>query len=120
MNLTPDTIVCAPGRELAIRDALLPAVAGVVRPENAFVRQIIVSPYMIAGATAGFDYYLLSTSQVVQCILFQNRKSPEFTNLDSPTSEEVWKRRHLLYGVDARYNVGFGDPRYAVQIDSSD
>jgi len=120
MNIMPDTIVCSPAMEIAIRTALVPAVAGTERPEMAYVKQVVVSPFLTSGATAGHDYYLLACGYPLRPIFFQKRKTPEFTALDQPTSEEVWKRKRILYGVDARYNVGFGDPRYAVMVDCSD
>jgi len=119
MNLTPDTIICSPLKEMLIRNALLPSVAGTVRPETAWVKNIIVHPGITSGATAGFDWYLVCTSKPIKPVFFQNRKAPEFVSMDKPTDVEVFMRRKLLYGVDSRYNVGWGDPRYAVMVDST-
>lgn len=115
MNLKPDAIICPPDMEMLIREALLPSIAGTHRPEEAYVKEIIASPWL----TSTVDWYMLCTAMVLKPIFFQNRKRPEFTALDQPTSEQVWKRREVLYGVDARYNVGFGDPRYAIKLDDT-
>ena len=120
MNLVPDTIVCAPEKEILIREALQPGIAGVVRPETAWVKDIIVSPYLTEGATAGHDWYMLCTKRVMKPIIYQLRKNPEFVSMQKPDDYPVFMRRAFLYGVDDRFGVGFGDPRYAVKLDCSD
>lgn len=119
MNLTPDTLVCPPDIEIAIRDALLPAVAGTVRPEAAIVKNIIVSAHLGVGDGSG-DYYLFCTTKPLKPVFYQLRKAPEFVSLDKTDSENVFLRRQILYGVDMRCNVGWGDPRYGVMVDTSD
>lgn len=118
MNLQPDTLLCSPTMEIAVRNALLPGVAGTTRPETAWVKNILVHPGLTSGT--GKDYYLACTGKPLKSVFFQNRKSPEFVSMDKPDSPEVFMRRRLLYGVDARYNVGWGDPRYAVMVNCDD
>jgi len=113
MNLTPDTIVCAPEMEIAIKSALLAGVAGTVRPEVAFVKDIIVSPWIDLDAT---DWYMLCTTGSVKPLIFVLRKAPEFVALDNPKGDHVFKNKTFLYGVDTRFQVGFGDPRTAVKL----
>lgn len=121
MNLEPDTIACAPEMEIPIRAALLPSVVtGLRYAEADFVKQILVSPYLKEGTTQGHDYYLLCCNRIVKPLIFQMRKRPEFVAVDKPDSRSVFMRRQLYYGVDARFNVGFGDPRCAVKLDCSD
>ena len=38
----------------------------------------------------------------------QTRKAPTFVSKDNDTDEQVFLRRQYLYGVEARYAVGFG------------
>jgi len=116
MGLIPDTIVCSPELVGTIVSALKPGVSGVERWESSVIKQIIVSPWIDGDAT---DWYVLCTKAVLKPIFFQNRKKPEFTALDSPTSENVFMRNNILYGVDARYNVGYGDPRTAIVINAA-
>jgi phage major head subunit gpT-like protein len=59
-----------------------------------------------AGASA--PWYLLDTSRPLKPLIFQNRKSPQFTAMDTPTDENVFMRKKFRYGVDSRSNVGFG------------
>lgn len=59
-----------------------------------------------AGALA--SWYLLDTGRPLKPLIFQNRKSPQFTAMDTPTDESVFMRKKFRYGVDSRSNVGFG------------
>lgn len=60
----------------------------------------------VDGAYA--PWYLIDTAHEMKPLIFQNRKSAEFASLDKPTDEPVFRRKEFQYGVDARYNVGFG------------
>jgi phage major head subunit gpT-like protein len=120
LDLAPDTIVCSPAMEIAMRAALIPAVAGTARPEAQLIERIIVNPHLTSGATAGHDYYLLSTKNELKAMLFQLRKAPEFVALDQPTSKDVFMKRLIHYGVDGRYAVALLEPRCAVMVDCSD
>jgi phage major head subunit gpT-like protein len=114
MNLCPDTIVCSPTMEIAIKNALLPAVAGTTRAEADIIKRIIVRPEVDADA---LDWYLLSTERMgLKPLILQVRKKPEFTAVDRPDSPIVFLNRLLYYGIDWRGAVGFGDPRCAVKI----
>jgi phage major head subunit gpT-like protein len=59
-----------------------------------------------AGAAA--PWYLLDVSRSLKPLIFQNRKSAQFTAMDQTTDESVFMRKKYRYGVDARYNCGFG------------
>ncbi len=112
MNIVLDTIVCPPDLEMDIKNALLPGVAGTTRPEATYIKDIIVTPHL----TSAVNWYLLATGYPLKPIFFQNRKDAEFTALDQATGHEVFMRKKFFYGVDARYNVGVGDPRFAIKI----
>jgi len=115
MSLIPDTIVCSPKMYFPIRKALITDVAGETRPEADIFKQAnIISHPSIDGDTD--DWYVLCTTEEVKPIIFQNRKAPEFDALDDPKSEHVFKQRTFLYGVDARFAVGYGDPRTAIKV----
>ena len=117
MNLCPDTIVCSPTMEIPIKNALLPAVAGVTRAEADIIKRIIVRPEIDADVD---DWYLLSTQRMgLKPLIFQVRKQPEFVAVDRPDALNVFLNRLLYYGIDWRGAVGFGDPRTAVKIKDS-
>lgn len=59
-------------------------------------------------AGAGPAWYLLDTSRPLKPLIFQNRKAPQFTAMDTATDENVFMRKKFRYGVDSRSNVGFG------------
>jgi phage major head subunit gpT-like protein len=120
LELVPDTIACSATMEMPIRNALLPAVAGTERAEAELIKNIIVSPYLTSGATAGHDYYLLSTQNELKPMLFQTRKKPELVALDKPDNEDVFMKRLIHYGVDGRYAAALLEPRCAVMVDCSD
>lgn len=113
LNLSPDTIVCSPAMELLIKNALVPAVAGTTRPETGYFPTIISTPWIDATSTT---WYALCTKAEVLPVLLQLRKEPEVVALDDPKSEHVFMNRTFLYGVDSRFQVGYGDPRTAIQV----
>lgn len=121
MGLIPDTVVCSPVMYLAIKTALKPATKGVTRAEADIIKDVIASGYLIAGATAGHDYYVACTSGGdLKPLLLQTRKAPEFVALDKPDSHEVFMRRLIHYGVDGRYGAALLEPRTAVLVDCDD
>jgi phage major head subunit gpT-like protein len=73
------------------------------RNSLAGVLDLIVSPYL----TDSNDWFLLCTKQVVKPVLFQSRIPVEFSALEG-NSENGFMRDQYIYGVRARYNVGFG------------
>ncbi len=113
MNLMPDTIVCSPAMYLAIKEAIRPDYAGAQRSEAEFVKDIIVSPFIDTDTD---DWFFLCTTSEVKPLIFQNRKNPEFAALDDPKDSFVFQNKKFLYGVDARFQVGFGDPRTAIMV----
>jgi len=114
LGLEPDTIVCAPEMVIAIKDALwVPGVAGTKRPEADFVKEIVKSPWINADAT---DWYVLCTTEEIKPIIFQDRQKPEVTSLDKPDDQDNFMKKTIYYGIDARFTVGYGDPRTAVKI----
>lgn len=60
------------------------------------------------SAGGGSYWYLADFSSVLKPIIFQNRKKLEFVSKQSLTDDEVFFRKRFLFGVDARYNVGYG------------
>ena len=69
---------------------------------------LVTSPYL----TSPSDWFLLDTARVVRAVVLQMRKDFEFGALEDD-SENGFMRDQYLYGVRARYNVGFGDWRAA-------
>jgi phage major head subunit gpT-like protein len=115
MGLVPDLILCSPTMKIPILNALLPGVAGTVRPEASLIPadRVFASPWVNADSD---DYFMLCTKAEVKPLIFQLRKNPEFVGITNPDAEHVFKYNEFLYGVDDRFAVGFGDPRTAVLL----
>ncbi|MFW5490426.1 MAG: Mu-like prophage major head subunit gpT family protein [Desulfovibrio sp.] len=60
------------------------------------------------GGGTGTPWYLLDLSRPIKPLVFQIRRKPQFVEMDDPKSENVFRRKEFLYGVDDRKNVGFG------------
>ncbi|EQB31979.1 Mu-like prophage major head subunit gpT family protein [Sphingobium ummariense] len=62
---------------------------------------------------SGTPWFLIDTSRVMKPIIFQDRKKPQFVAKDNLNDENAFWRKKFVYGVDARYNVGFGFWQFA-------
>ena len=74
---------------------------------------LLTTPFLPSSS----DWFLLDTRRLVRAIVLQMRKEFEFSALEG-SSENGFLRDQYLYGVRARYNVGFGDWRaaYGAQV----
>lgn len=57
---------------------------------------------------SGPYWYLADLSSQLKPILFQRRKAPQFVSKASLTDDNVFFQKQFLFGVDARYNAGYG------------
>ena len=57
---------------------------------------------------AGPFWYLMDTRSPIKPLVFQEREGYNFQAMTGPQTENVFKKREYLWGVDARVNVGFG------------
>jgi phage major head subunit gpT-like protein len=62
---------------------------------------------------SGPYWYLLDLSSTLKPIIFQSRKKRQFVAKHSLTDDNVFHQKKFLYGVDARYNAGYGLWQYA-------
>jgi len=60
----------------------------------------------VAGANP--TWYLLDTSRSIKPFILQVRKDAKFTAMDKPDDESVFTRKQFRYGVDGRWNAGYG------------
>lgn len=65
------------------------------------------------GGGNGTPWFLIDNSRALKPIIFQSRKKPQFVAKDNPTDDNVFHKKEFLYGVDARYNVGYGFWQFA-------
>ncbi|MEP9350575.1 Mu-like prophage major head subunit gpT family protein [Xanthobacter sp. KR7-225] len=57
---------------------------------------------------AGTPWFLVDDRRVLKPLILQIRKRWKFISLDKETDPGVFMRDQYTYGVDGRYNVGFG------------
>ncbi len=62
---------------------------------------------------AGTPWFLIDDTRALKPIILQMRKKAQIVSKDAPTDDNVFMRKKFLYGVDARYTVGFGFWQYA-------
>lgn len=72
-----------------------------------------VNPYL----TDANDWYLFYVGSPIMPLILQMRKRPDFVSLQDPNSSEVvFFRKKFYYGVEARYNGGYGLWQFAHRI----
>jgi phage major head subunit gpT-like protein len=57
---------------------------------------------------SGTPWYLLDLSRAVKPFVFQSRRAVEFVTLDDLKDANAFFKRKYVYGVDVRYNAGYG------------
>ena len=78
---------------------------------------VVIVPTLTDPATTTQDRYvhLLKVDAPVRPFIFQERQPVQFASLTGE-SDAGFTRRYYQYGVDARYNVGYGMWAYAVRV----
>jgi len=62
---------------------------------------------------SGTPWFLIDDRRALKPILLQMRKRPNFVRKDREEDDNVFEKRQFVYGVEARYNVGFGFWQFA-------
>lgn len=115
MNLAPTHILVPPALEssfkIILNSEMFPGASGatVANPYRGMAELIVNG--LLSDAN---DWYLLCLNQPVKPLIFQMRKEPVFTALDSPTDHNVFMSKKFYYGVDARFAAGYGFWQMAV------
>lgn len=78
---------------------------------------VYINPYL----TSANDWYVLYTGggPEEKPFVYQVEKRPELLADTDPNSRAAQERRSYLYSAYGRYNVGVGEPRYAVKINNT-
>lgn len=120
MGARPNVIMVPPALEQAMWQALNANQGSILNPvvpgsatslATAQGFQLIVNPYL----TDVNDWFVFHVDGVFKPFIFQTRISPTLESVLDNTEQAVVRDRYI-YSVRARYNVGYGDPRYAVRI----
>lgn len=56
----------------------------------------------------GKPWFLMDDRRALKPIIYQEREVASFVSLDNPTDPNVFNRKEFVYGVDGRWNVGYG------------
>lgn len=112
MNIRYDTLVVPPALETEarkLRDVELyihPSDSAVdVNMARGMVPNIIVNPYL-SSTTAWFLFD--STKAGIKPLIYQELQPWQFDMVTDPDDSHVFLTRQFLFGMDARYNVGYG------------
>ena len=111
MGIIPDSLVVPPDLKWTATELLESVYAPDVVSGKTDTRRnvlsgvvdLVVSPYL----TDSNDWFLLCAQRIVKPMIFQSRIPVEFAALES-NSENGFMRDQFVYGVRARYNVGYG------------
>ena len=60
------------------------------------------------AAGAGPAWFLLDTSRPLKPMVFQERRKPQLVSKTDSKDDNVFWNKEYIYGVDGRWNVGFG------------
>ena len=60
---------------------------------------------------AGTPWFLMCSKKKIKPLAWTNRKPWQFVSMDKTDDANVFMRKEFLYGIDARYNVGFTLPQ---------
>lgn len=67
-----------------------------------------------SGAAGNPWWYLMDTTRPLKPLIFQERQQPRFiAKTDPRTSDHLFMNDELVFGVDARWNAGFGFWQFA-------
>jgi len=64
--------------------------------------------YSNTGGGSGAAWFLADLSKPLKPVIFQTRRALAFTAKDKQEDDNVFERSEYVYGVDARYNAGYG------------
>ena len=105
LGIVPNLLVVPPQLEQTARKILQADIIGNNTNVLKGTADLLVVPWLAGDAKA---WYLLDTSRSIKPLIFQQRKKPEFVNLDSPNDQNVFMSKKYIYGVDCRDNAGYG------------
>ena len=108
-------IIVPTGLEFTAKAIFDPAFVGVSTDPSAAVlsgtAKVVVLPTLSSQTT----YYIVDMTQGVSPFIFQNRQEMQFAALDNIDDIDVFMRKTLYYGVDARFAFGVGEWRLAIK-----
>lgn len=109
LRVVPNLLVVPPALEKTAREILVAATAAAGATNVAQgLMDYLVAPDLGGDSTEDKTWYLLDTRKPIKPFVFQTRKAPAFVQKTAVTDDNVFMTKTFLWGVDARYNAGYG------------
>ncbi len=105
LNIVPDLLVVAPQNEAIARELLFADLIAGSSNVNKNTCDLLVVPEL---SDYGDQWYLFCTKRYIKPFVFQEREKPKFVCKNKESDDNVFFMDEVLYGIKARYNVGFG------------
>lgn len=105
LNIVPDLLVVAPQNEAVARELLFADLIAGSTNINKNTCDLLVVPELTDYAE---QWYLLCTKRYIKPFVYQERESAKLVCKNKETDDNVFYDDEVVYGVKARYNVGFG------------
>jgi len=111
------TLVCPASVGFRFKEAFTSTLVSSTTNIFAGAADVMIVPTLTDPSNATSDRYvhLLKTDAPIRPMIFQERQAAQFASLTGE-SDAGFTRRFYQYGVDARYNLGYGLWAYAVRI----
>ena len=105
LGLVPDLLIVSPANEKAARLVLEADQINGTTNVLKGTAELLVAPEL---ADRENYWFLLCTNRFLKPIIFQDRKKAKLTALIKDDDDNVFMRNEFIWGVDARYNAGYG------------
>lgn len=105
LNIVPDLLVVAPQNETIARELLFADLIAGTSNTNKNTCDLLVVPELTDYPD---QWYLLCTKRYIKPLVYQEREKPKLVCKNKETDDNVFFNDEVLYGIKARYNVGFG------------
>lgn len=105
LNIIPDLLVVAPQNEAVARELLFADLIMGSTNTNKGTCDLLVVPEL---SDYPDQWYLLCTKRYIRPFVFQEREKAKLVCKNNETDDNVFFDDEVVYGVKARYNVGFG------------
>lgn len=105
LNIVPDLLVVAPQNEATGRELLFADLIAGSSNVNKNTCELLVAPELTDFAE---QWYLLCTKRYVKPLVFQQREKAKLVCKNREEDDNVFYEDEVIYGIKARYNVGFG------------
>lgn len=69
---------------------------------------VTVNSVSNSGGGSGTPWFVLDTSRSIKPLILQMRKKPQFVAKTKAEDDNVFERKEYVWGVDGRWNVGYG------------